>query len=164
LTIVLISLIIVWIGGWVGVYLFKKTESGPTSLADAKSNGNVRVVSNDVLFVNESNEEEVLMEIGKMHEYMNQLLGWGAWQSFDPKNKEDELQMRLKHIRTIIVPETRGPLKSDLERAADGIETALEMNESDKLLITHRIFHDLDVVMNDIVVDVYWGVTKTYGK
>ncbi|MCF6136287.1 hypothetical protein [Pseudalkalibacillus berkeleyi] len=105
-----------------------------------------------------------MREINLMHTYFNELLGWGAWQSIDPTNKEEQLGDRLKYIRKILVPETRGTLKNDLNRAADGIERAIDENDTKHLLVTHRIFHDLDVVMNDIVVDVYWGVTETYGK
>ncbi len=164
LTIVLVSLIVIGIGGWTSFYLFQKADGGATTLKEAKSSGDVRVVSNDALFVNESNEEAVLKEISQMHTYLNQLLGWGAWQSFDPTNKEEELRTQLMHIEKIIAPETRGPLKKDMERAANSIEKALEENDSTHLKMAHRIFHDLDVVMNDIVVDVYWGVTATYGK
>ena len=157
-------LLIIGCASWIGVALFKKADNGPVSLADAKSTGQVRAVTKDELLVDEKHQEEMAHEINKMHKYLNDLLGWGAWQSFKPVDKEEELKERMKYIREQLVPESKGTLKSDFNRAADGIESALEKDETKQMLITHRIFHDLDVVLNDTVVDVYWGVTETYGQ
>ncbi|MGP4081786.1 hypothetical protein ACTWQL_17915 [Pseudalkalibacillus sp. R45] len=158
-----IVIFIVVIGGWTGMQMLKKANDESVTLADAKNNGEVRVVSDDTIFVN-GKEEEFSREIAKMHAYFNELLGWGGWRTFDPKSKDDELQSQLQYINTILLPETTGTLATDMQRASEGIEKALETNTTEEMFITHRIFHDLDVVMNDNTADDYWGITTTYGK
>ncbi|WLD94172.1 hypothetical protein [Alkalihalobacillus sp. AL-G] len=143
--------------------LLKKADD-TTTLSEAKELGKVRSVSNDSIFANSSNEEEIYAEIGDIHGYLNELLGWGAWQAVNPEKMKGELIAKQEYIEEILVPETKGTLRDDLERAADGIGKAIETNDTQDMLITHRIFHDLDVVMNDIVVEDYWGVTETYGS
>ncbi|WP_221568161.1 hypothetical protein [Alkalihalobacillus sp. TS-13] len=158
-----IVIFIVAIGGWAGMQMLKKANDESVTLADAKSNGEVRVVADDTIFVN-GKEEEFSREVAKMHAYFNELLGWGGWRTFDPDSKEEELQSQLQYINTILLPETTGTLATDMERAAKGIEAALKTNSTKELFITHRIFHDLDVVMNENTADDYWGITTTYGK
>ncbi|WP_408009640.1 hypothetical protein ACJROX_04885 [Pseudalkalibacillus sp. A8] len=165
--VMILSLLVIFIvgfGGWTGMYLLNKTNEGTETLADAKSSGEVRVVDNDALFVNGNKEEEFSREVAKMHAYFNKLLGWGAWRTFEPKNKDEELESQLEYINDILLAETSGSLAIDMERAAAGIEKALETNATKEMFITHRIFHDLDVVMNDNVAEDYWGVTTTFGK
>ncbi|WP_261130030.1 hypothetical protein [Bacillus sp. Marseille-Q3570] len=164
--VMIISVSVIFIvvtGGWAGIQMFKKANDESITLADAKDNGEVRVVSEDTIFVN-GKEEEFSREVAKMHAYFNELLGWGGWRTFDPKSKDDELHSQLQYINTILLPETTGTLAKDMERAAEGIEEALKTNSTEELFISHRIFHDLDVVMNDNTAEDYWGVTTTYGK
>ncbi|WP_349409717.1 hypothetical protein [Pseudalkalibacillus sp. SCS-8] len=160
----LISLVVVGTSSFIGIYVLSEADEGPLTLGEARQNGSVRLVANESLLVNERKEEELMREVHAMHMYWNELLGWGAWKTFKPSEKKDALESKMKYIRTILVPETQGSLKKDLNRAADMIEEALKEDHTEKLRTTHRIFHDLDVVMNDIVVDVVWGVTETYGK
>ncbi|MCF6411159.1 hypothetical protein [Pseudalkalibacillus salsuginis] len=160
----LLVIVIVGIGGWTSMYLLNKANESSETLADAKSNGEIRVVDHDAIFVDGNKEEEFSREVAKMHAYFNKLLGWGAWRTFEPKSKDEELESQLEYINDILLPETSGSLAVDMERAAKGIEKALETNTTEEMFITHRIFHDLDVVMNDNVAEDYWGATATYGK
>ncbi|WP_257349282.1 hypothetical protein [Pseudalkalibacillus decolorationis] len=161
---VLSILFILVIGGWTSLSLLKDVnDEKASSLAEAKELGKVRAASSETIFVNSDKEGEIHAEIGQMHNYLNDLLGWGAWQSVNPDKMQEELETKHNYIVETLVPETKGTLKKDLLRAANGIQKALETNKVKSMFDTHRIFHDLDVVMNDIVVEDYWGVTETFG-
>jgi hypothetical protein len=135
----------------------------PVSLEEAKQQGGVREVNRDDIVEEEGKAIGIEESITDFHAYFNKLLCWGAWRTLDPQSKQAQLTEKINEIEEDLLSETKGTLKADLQTAVNGINKAIETNDAKEMLVTHRIFHDLDAVMNGVEVNTYWGATETYG-
>jgi hypothetical protein len=165
LTLVLSFFIIGGIGTW-GYY----TLFGPKSAADMDL-----PTSEDVKDAEKSSGTsiykptigvpvtEIQRRINVMHEYWNAELGYDAWTKYSVLSNKDELSTVAEDIRNKILPFVSGPLKVDIDNAIVKIESSFKSNNVDSLKGVHRIFHDLDITLNDYEQDgMFWEVTETY--
>ncbi|TLS37260.1 hypothetical protein [Pseudalkalibacillus caeni] len=147
------------------VYYFG--DDSTRTLQEAKKNDEVNDVEPEKIIKEEENIKEAKAFLNKqihlIHDYFNNLLGYGAWKGVKPQERSVQLEEQKRVIEEDLLPKTEGTLKTDLEDAVKGIDDALANNNVKDLFITHRILHDLDVVFNDYQADRYWGVTKTFG-
>jgi len=113
-------------------------------------------------FTSEEAETKVKAEIAAQHAFWNRTLGFGGINNLSVSKRSAELEERAAAIRANIIPHVRGALAADMEIALAGIENAKEDNRAEALRIVHRIFHDLDIVLNRYSGDTtYFGVTET---
>jgi len=163
LTLVLSFFIIGGFGTWGYYSLF-----GPNSAAsvDAPSDEELTEAeksSGTALFkpTMEVPKTEIQRRINVIHEFWNGELGYDKWSKYNidthtPVLKEIEIDIRNK-----ILPYVAGPLKADVENALSKIEKSMSSESVEPLKGVHRIFHDLDISLNDYKASDYWDVTET---
>ncbi len=163
LTLVLSFFIIGGLGTWGYYSLF-----GPNSAAsvDAPSDEELTEAeksSGTALFkpTMEVPKTEIQRRINVIHEFWNGELGYDKWSKYNidthtPVLKEIEIDIRNK-----ILPYVAGPLKADIENALSKIEKSMTSESVEPLKGVHRIFHDLDMSLNNYKASDYWDVTET---
>lgn len=100
--------------------------------------------------------------IADIHEFYNNLAGWGGaesidWQSLDRKKMSDDIQA----IRDTLEP---SKIYNDLDNADSLLGVAFREKDSMSIRFLHRIFHDLDYHLNGTEVDQEWKVTDAFGS
>ncbi|KZE64258.1 hypothetical protein AWM68_14270 [Fictibacillus phosphorivorans] len=106
---------------------------------------------------------EIQRRLNVMHEYWNGRLGYDQWTSYKVGTHTSELKRIENNIREKILPYVGGPLQTDIENAIGKIERSIETKSVEPLKGVHRIFHDLDITLNDYSdASDFWEVTETY--
>lgn len=106
---------------------------------------------------------EIQRRLNVMHEYWNGRLGYDQWTSYKVGTHTSELKKVENDIREKILPYVGGPLQTDIENAVGKIERSIETKSVEPLKGVHRIFHDLDITLNDYSdASDFWEVTETY--
>ncbi|MDR7073120.1 hypothetical protein [Fictibacillus barbaricus] len=163
LTVVLSLFLIGGVGTW-GFYTFY----GHRSLAgmDIPSKEDIKTVvkesGTDIYKPTIEVPESTINErINEMHDYWNQELGYGEWGHYNFKANREELKSKASEIETDILPYVSGPLQTDIEKAITYTRNGFEKKDIDSLKMAHRIFHDLDITLNDYKAGDFWNATKT---
>ncbi|MGM0804341.1 MAG: hypothetical protein ACQET8_06340 [Bacillota bacterium] len=163
LTLVLSFFIIGGLGTWGYYSLF-----GPNSAAsvDAPSDEELTEAeksSGTALFkpTIEVPKTEIQRRINVIHEFWNGELGYDKWSKYNIDTHTPVLKDIEINIRNKILPYVAGPLKADVENALSKIEKSMSSESVEPLKGVHRIFHDLDMSLNDYKASDYWDVTET---
>ncbi|WP_144697893.1 hypothetical protein [Fictibacillus phosphorivorans] len=163
LTLVLSFFIIGGLGTWGYYSLF-----GPNSAAsvDAPSDEELTEAeksSGTALFkpTIEVPKTEIQRRINVIHEFWNGELGYDKWSKYNIDTHTPVLKDIEIDIRNKILPYVAGPLKADVENALSKIEKSMSSESVEPLKGVHRIFHDLDMSLNDYKASDYWDVTET---
>ncbi|MFC0559771.1 hypothetical protein [Halalkalibacter alkalisediminis] len=114
----------------------------------------------------EGQELAVKAIIAKQHEYLNELAGWGNAETVNStqlKNDQNwkSLEEDIKWLQEQGFAESK--VINDMENARDFFTMAMSTGDSMSVRYLHRIFHDLDALMNQQKVDRVWGVTHAFG-
>jgi hypothetical protein len=103
-------------------------------------------------------ESEIIQQA---HHFYNQTAGWGRIDSLNWEKQKEFAQLLLVSLDVI---EEKESLRKDFEHIHS---LASFINEKDKdkqnIILLHRIFHDLDIDMNNYENDDYFEVTN-YGE
>ncbi|MGA4718578.1 hypothetical protein [Fictibacillus nanhaiensis] len=163
LTLVLSFFIIGGLGTWGYYALF-----GPNSAAsvDAPSDEELTEAeksSGTALFkpTMEVPKTEIQRRINVIHEFWNGELGYDKWSKYNIDTHTPVLKDIEIDIRNKILPYVAGPLKADVENALSKIAKSMSSESVEPLKGVHRIFHDLDISLNDYKASDYWDVTET---
>ncbi|MFC0236437.1 hypothetical protein [Fictibacillus phosphorivorans] len=163
LTLVLSFFIIGGVGTWGYYSLF-----GPNSAAsvDAPSDEELTEAersSGTALFkpTIEVPKTEIQRRINVIHEFWNGELGYDKWSKYKIDTHTPVLNEIEIEIRNKILPYVAGPLQTDIENALSKIEKSMTSESVEPLKGVHRIFHDLDMSLNNYKASDYWDVTET---
>ncbi|WP_157049907.1 hypothetical protein [Thalassobacillus sp. C254] len=175
--IIVIVLGVLIAGGW-GSYSFLAGsfgDSGETTLSEAQDAGAISEQEMSDLIEEETDdseertseeiESEIKEEIARQHTYWNDLTGYGGLDSLSMDEAASSLEEQQEKIQDRLLPIATDSLKEDFKTADSHISAAIEDNNPEELRMVHRIFHDLDIVINDYSGDTnYFGVTETFGN
>ncbi|WP_137791970.1 hypothetical protein [Bacillus sp. E(2018)] len=163
LTLVLSFFIIGGLGTWGYYSLF-----GPNSAASVDTPSDEELTeaeksSGTALFkpTIEVPKTEIQRRINVIHEFWNDELGYDKWSKYNIDTHTPVLKDIEIDIRSKILPYVAGPLKVDVENALSKIEKSMSSESVEPLKGVHRIFHDLDMTLNDYKASDYWDVTET---
>ncbi|MBN3554245.1 hypothetical protein JYA63_08220 [Fictibacillus nanhaiensis] len=163
LTLVLSFFIIGGLGTWGYYSLF-----GPNSVASVDTPTDEELSeaeksSGTALFkpTIEVPKTEIQRRINVIHEFWNGELGYDKWSKYNIDTHTPVLKDIESDIRNKILPYVAGPLKVDIETALSKIEKSMSSESVEPLKGVHRIFHDLDISLNDYKASDYWDVTET---
>ncbi|WP_096439383.1 hypothetical protein [Alteribacter populi] len=114
----------------------------------------------------EGMEEKTKTTLANVHEYLNQLTGWGQIESI---NMEllivGEQWKKFKDDLRFLEQQGFAPslTHQDIVTAGELVEAAEESGDREALRFIHRIFHDLDIHINETDGDT-WGTTEAFGS
>lgn len=107
-------------------------------------------------------EEEGKRILAELHEFYNNLTGWGSAEHIDWSNlKYAEMQEKIQSFRDTLEPNT-SRIENDVNNATVLLGVAYRYEDSMAMRYVHRIFHDLDHHINGTPVDKEWGVTSAF--
>ncbi|WP_156288675.1 hypothetical protein [Oceanobacillus salinisoli] len=122
---------------------------------------------------NEANEESPSSEttgknvdenklIAEVHERLNEMTGWGRYQNFDFQDSNDlhRIEIIMERLERLIENSTDDVLLNDYTNAYLVVEKSLEEEDVEGVLHAHRIFHDLDIHLNDYDSNEIFGYTE----
>ncbi|MDM5315124.1 hypothetical protein QUF49_03900 [Fictibacillus sp. b24] len=165
LTLVLSFFIIGGFGTWGYYYLFGAKSASDVNLPtneeveEAEKSSGVEIFKPTI----EVPKTEIQRRLNVMHEYWNSRLGYDQWNNYKVDTHTSELKKVENDIREKILPYVGGPLKTDIEVAIGKIERSIETKSVEPLKGVHRIFHDLDITLNDYQdASDFWEVTETF--
>ncbi len=168
-----INLLLVCIIGMVGYHFFDYVDEG--SLFSSTTLASVQEIEhndyeNSVLY-QPNREVTTLDTLSTQHSFLNDVTGWGGVETLNLRNlitsdEWKELKAAVNWMRT----EGFSPSKvlNDMENAY-GLILLVERNgDRTALRYLHRIFHDLDVQLNEVTEEEgdtkIWGVTHSFGN
>ncbi|MFD1708877.1 hypothetical protein ACFSCZ_19620 [Siminovitchia sediminis] len=105
-------------------------------------------------------EEEGKRKIAQVHEFYNELLGWGnaehiKWDSLNFSQMQEDIQ----EIYETVEP---SKIENDIRNAETLLQVAIHERDSMSLRWLHRIVHDLDYHLNQAEIDREWDVTDAF--
>ncbi|MFC0189653.1 hypothetical protein ACFFJY_15210 [Fictibacillus aquaticus] len=113
-------------------------------------------------------EDDVQNIISKQHGYLNDLAGYGGADVFNGEAESyssewNELKHDIEWLRSSGFAASR--VWNDMDRAKALAFVAVYYDDSMSLRYLHRIFHDLDVKLNDYEDkdNQYWNATDAFG-
>jgi hypothetical protein len=108
--------------------------------------------------VGPTTEEKQL--ISEQHKFYNKTTGWGSISSLEWKNQQQNAELLIKELSETKISDK---LETDFNHLLK-LATLLAEGKKDKKLVLylHRVFHDLDIEVNDYRTKDYYGVTA-YG-
>lgn len=114
----------------------------------------------------EGQEVAVKAIIGKQHEYLNELAGWGNAEQVDvtilnEDNQWNDLEADIKWLKEHGLAASN--VIYDMLNASQFYAIATNTGDSMSIRYLHRIFHDLDALVNRQKVDKVWDVTHAFG-
>lgn len=163
LTLVLSFFIIGGLGTWGYYSLFGPNSAASVDAPSAEELTDAEKSSGTALFkpTIEVPKTEIQRRINVIHEFWNGELGYDKWSKYNIDTHTPVLNEIEIDIRNKILPYVAGPLKADVETALDKIEKSKSSESVEPLKGVHRIFHDLDMSLNDYKASDYWDVTET---
>lgn len=168
-----INLLLVFIIGIVGYHFFDYVDEG--SLFSSTTLASVQEIEHNeyedsILF--QSNRELTTLEtLSVQHIFLNDITGWGGVETINLRNlitsdQWKELKAAVNWMRT----EGFAPSKvlNDMENAHGFILLVERNGDRTALRYLHRVFHDLDVILNEVKEEeadtTIWGVTHAFGN
>jgi hypothetical protein len=104
------------------------------------------------------NESELIQEA---HNFYNQTAGWGR---IDSLNWEEQKRFCRIVVNSLDVIQEKESLIKDFERIRSLVTTIIEKDrDKQNVVMLHRIFHDLDIDINNYENEDYFEVTN-YGE
>lgn len=167
------TFMLVAIIGVIGYHYYDYADGG--SLFSSTTLASVQEIEHqeyeDAVLYQENREVSTLEELSKQHKYLNNVTGWGGADTVDLRNlKTSDEWKELKAAVNWMKTEGFAPSKvwNDMENA-NGLILLVERNDDRTALkYLHRIFHDLDVTLNEITEEQgetnIWGVTHALGS
>ncbi|WP_223700607.1 hypothetical protein [Sutcliffiella deserti] len=168
-----INLLLLFIVGLVGYHFFDFVEDG--SLFSSTTLASVQEIEHkeyeESILYQDGREVTALETLTIQHSYLNDITGWGGVETVNLRNliTSDEWK-ELKVSVNWMKEEGFAPSKilNDMENA-HGLILLVERNgDRTALRYLHRIFHDLDVHLNEVKEDKgetnIWGVTHALGN
>lgn len=159
--------------GVIGYHYYDYVDGG--SLFSSTTLASVQEIDHeeyeDDIIYQENREKTTLEVISVQHKYLNNVTGWGGADTVNLRNlKTSDEWKELKAAVNWLKAEGFAPSKvwNDMENA-NALITLVERNEDRTALkYLHRIFHDLDVTLNEITEEQgetnIWGVTHALGN
>ncbi|RKQ33964.1 hypothetical protein [Oceanobacillus halophilus] len=100
--------------------------------------------------------------IANIHEDFNDMTGWGRYHNFDFNNSKvlNRLQRIQEQIEAVIQESSDEALIGDFTNALLVLEKAIETEDVQGILYAHRIFHDLDIHINNYDSKEIFGITE----
>ncbi|MBH0169396.1 hypothetical protein [Fictibacillus sp. 18YEL24] len=161
LTLVLSFFIIGGLGTWGYYSVFNSAASvdapSDEELTEAEKSSGTALFKPTI----EVPKTEIQRRINVIHEFWNNELGYDKWSKYNIDTHTPVLNEIEIDIRNKILPYVAGPLKTDIENALKKIEKSKSSESVEPLKGVHRIFHDLDMSLNDYKASDYWDVTET---
>lgn len=124
----------------------------------------------DIVF-SKDNEEQALEIISIQHQFLNNVTGWGGLEVINMRDLiTSDNWMELKSSVNWLKKEAFVPSKvlNDMENARVLIIITERDGDKTSLRYLHRIFHDLDLNLNEVTEEerdsTTWGVTHAFGN
>jgi hypothetical protein len=164
---------LVIIVGVVGYHFFDYVDGG--SLFSSTTLASVQEIEHQeydksVLYLPDR-EVSTLEVISVQHKYLNNITGWGGADTVNLRNlKTSDEWKELKAAVNWLKKEGFAPSKvlNDMENANALIMLVERNDDRTSLKYLHRIFHDLDVQLNEVTEEEgetnIWGVTHAFGN
>ncbi|WNB92748.1 hypothetical protein [Bacillus sp. NEB1478] len=165
LTVILSLFLIGGVGTWGYFALFGTSSTSEVDLPSEEEITNAEKSTGTAIYkpTIQVPVTEINHRINRMHEYWNSELGFGNWHNYKINSNLEELKSKVQETQQDILPYVSGPLKKDVETAINKIEAGYHEKNIDALKGAHRIFHDLDITLNDYKSTTdFWEVTETY--
>lgn len=103
--------------------------------------------------------------VSDMHDFYNETTGYGGISSLDWDRQTEKAAYSRSVIDELLPEVSNEALKTDLQYIKNLALQAEKERNSDQVRKLHRMFHDLDIALNDYDgYDKIWGVTKTLDK
>lgn len=100
--------------------------------------------------------------VSDTHDFYNETTGYGSISSLDWDKQRDEANVILDTLDEQLPNVENETLKNDLERIRELVNAVLDDRETDHVRSLHRMFHDLDIALNDYnAYDKIWNATET---
>ncbi|WP_417897178.1 hypothetical protein ABN702_12485 [Bacillus haimaensis] len=169
----MLNLLFILILGLVGYHFFDFIDEG--SLFSSTTLASVQEIEHKEYekSVDYQPDREVttLETLSVQHSYLNDITGWGGVETTNIRNliTSDEWK-ELKAAVNWMKTEGFAPSKilNDMENAHGFILLVEREGDRTALRYLHRIFHDLDVTLNEVTEEegdtTIWGVTHAFGN
>jgi hypothetical protein len=156
----MLNLLFILILGLVGYHFFDFIDDG--SLFSSTTLASVQEIEHKIT---------TLETLNVHHSYLNDITGWGGVETVNIRNliTSDEWK-ELKAAVNWMKTEGFGPSKilNDMENAHGFILLVEREGDRTALRYLHRIFHDLDVTLNEVTEEegdtTIWGHTHAFGN
>ncbi|RHW43351.1 hypothetical protein D1B31_01395 [Neobacillus notoginsengisoli] len=135
----------------------KENKSDPNTLSFKKH-------QKQITFKKEKESKEIIADI---HSYLDNITGFGKIESVNFTNlKEDmewkKLKQNIKWLKTTGFGHSE--IQNDMMSANAFIKLVDEQEDDMSLRYLHRVFHDLDIYINNTEFPVLYGTTFAYGS
>ncbi|SDL90948.1 hypothetical protein [Sediminibacillus halophilus] len=152
--------------GGIGLFNDQQTETSEQQTDESSGSGQ----SQEEL---EEKAEETRESVGKeyedvgdfvaeTHDFYNDTTGYGRIDNLDWSEQETEAEEIITVLDDMLPKVEDDALKSDLEKIQQLATSAVEDDDKKTIRSLHRMFHDLDIALNDYQgTDKIWGVTNT---
>lgn len=136
---------------------------------DKNAEGNEEPVSEETLEKVEEVQETVGKDhadigqfIAEIHDFYNETTGYGSIASVDWEEQQDQANNILSTLDEKLPNVKDDALKTDIEQIQELANKAIDEQETDHVRNLHRMFHDLDIALNNYNgYDTIWKVTET---
>ncbi len=136
---------------------------------EKNAEGNEEPVSEETLEKVEEVQEtvgkdhaEVGQFVAKTHDFYNETTGYGSIASLDWEEQKNQATSILGTLEEKLPNVKDDALTTDLERIQELAKKAISEQETEYVRNLHRMFHDLDIALNNYNgYDTIWKVTET---
>ncbi|QKY68343.1 hypothetical protein [Lentibacillus sp. CBA3610] len=98
--------------------------------------------------------------VSDTHDFYNETTGYGGISSLDWDRQREEANLILNTLEDKLPEVEDNVLQADLERIRELANGVINEKESGHVRTLHRMFHDLDIAMNDYnTYDKIWNAT-----
>lgn len=100
--------------------------------------------------------------VSKTHDFYNDTTGYGDIASLDWGKQHKRAKKILSSLDKLFPKVKKKSLKTDLKRIRELAGTVKSEEDKKKVRFLHRMFHDLDIALNNYkAYDRIWNVTET---
>lgn len=100
--------------------------------------------------------------VSNSHDFYNDTTGYGDIESLDWDKQQERAGKILTSLDELLPNVKDKDLRSDLQRIQELAAKVKDNNDKEKVRYLHRIFHDLDIALNNYkAYDRIWNVTET---
>lgn len=106
--------------------------------------------------------QDIAQFVSDAHDFYNETTGYGGISSLDWDEQREEAAIILDTLNDKLPEVEDSALQEDLERIQGLANAVTNQEEADHVRSLHRIFHDLDIALNDYdTYDKVWNATET---
>ncbi|SFB28921.1 hypothetical protein SAMN04488072_11363 [Lentibacillus halodurans] len=152
------------------VFFFNLFDLGPMTLfnsddqateADDMSEEDVEHLEEVRGTVGQKNQD-IGQFVSDTHDFYNETTGYGGISSLDWDEQRKEANAILEILDEELPDVEDGALQEDLEHIQELANAVMNEEDSSRVRSLHRIFHDLDIALNDYnTYDKIWNATET---